>query len=170
MATVTHIQGAGVSFTFALEGAEKVDVGLSRFGVDIKDWTPFFRDELAPQFFRDVISNFDSQGRKYTGSWPELSPAYRIWKAAHFPGKPILVRSGKLRGSLVPGGGPGQVRRVSSSNAEFGTSIPYGDTHQKGRGRIPQRRFLFLQASQTYGRILHGWLVRMARELGLKAA
>lgn len=99
-------------------------------------------DPFVYQHFREW---FDSQGE---GTWEPLSNEYAAWKAANYPGAPILVASGDLRRSLVDQGSKGNVRRIERDSAEWGTDIFYAKFHQMGtgtrnsgdgRGNMPQR-------------------------------
>ena len=172
MAVISKIAGAGVRFQFELEGFEKVDVGLSRFGHDIQDWRPFFEDYVVPQFFGDIQANFDAQGA-YVGGWTPLSVWYAAWKAKVAPGMPIMQFSGRLRASFDPDHGSiEQVRIIRPLEASFGTSVPYARKHQFGdpSTRLPQRRIVFLASSQTYGRLAHRFVTDVRQKSGLQGA
>ena len=135
-------------------GQAPVDVALSRFGGLIRDFRPFFRDALAPKFFEDVVRRFERVGA-YGGpdgarQWAPLSPPYKRWEDWHYPGKPILQRTGRLirsltwnRGMFGPGGGRGNVGRdgvfrVTMNSADLGTAVEYAHWHQTG-ARATQR-------------------------------
>jgi phage gpG-like protein len=137
-----------IRLTLELEGQDKVDLALSRFGRDVRDWRPFWRDALAPKFFQDVQSNFDREGKMaHEGGWKPLAPGYAAWKRRNYPGKKILERTLKLRRSLTwrgslfsPGGGrgnlgPGGIFRPTPDSVELGTSVPYAKYHQQGGQR-----------------------------------
>jgi phage gpG-like protein len=177
MAVIRQIEGAGIRFSFELEGFEKVDVGLSRWGQDLQDWRPFFEQYVVPQFFGDIQSNFRTQGsyvynrdRGLTGGrfggWPPLSARYAAWKSKVAPGQPLMVFSGRLRASLEPDS-PSieQVRTIRPLEAILGTSVPYAYKHQHGdpSTHLPQRRIVFLASSQTYGRLAQRYIVDIRR-------
>lgn len=119
-----------VRFTTALEraGAELLDVG--------KHILP----KLLPVLEVESAKQFDAEGSgPQAGSWAPLSTTYAKWKEAHFPGKPILERTGALRGALT-GPAPYARRDVSGDTLSFGTiGLPYASFHQTGTRRMPAR-------------------------------
>lgn len=160
----------GVGFGFEIEGFERVQVSLQRFGESIRDWRPFWRDYFAPWFYRQIERNFELEGR-LAGGWAPLEERYAAWKAAHFPGKTILRRTDRLFNSLrFEGGQPGPegIFRDGHESLEVGTSVPYAIYHQRGAvlaqrfisaAKLPRRPFLFLAPSMrsTIGRLMHTW-------------
>jgi phage gpG-like protein len=171
--------------------SDRVEFALSRFGRDVEDWRPFWKEWFAPRFFSDVQENFDREGAKQGARWVPLSPAYKAWKDRKFPGRKILERSYALRQSLTWSGsglGPRGVFRPRADSLELGTSVRYGIFHQRGaigsyrraasytrRGRarvvggggLPQRRFLFLMTAGVYARLMQQWLVGLRAASGL---
>ena len=79
-------------------------------------------------------------GRRFRGAgnkrFVPLSPAYAAWKAVRYGKKPILVRTGTLRDSII---GHGKVRLVGSVVEIIFTVPEYGSYHQKGEGHLPKR-------------------------------
>lgn len=177
MAGITQGVYSDVRLSFAGEGYESFQTEQRLLVEGLSDFTPFWRDYAAPKFFDDVQRNFETEG-SYVGGWKPLNPAYARWKATHYPGKPILQRSERLRRSLEWSGGqvgPGGVARFSERSAEFGTSVPHGRRHQDGAGRLPQRRIIFLpqSAGESYARLLQRYVadVRLnARRAATRAA
>lgn len=94
--------------------------------------------------------------------WPALTEKYGKWKAIHYPGRPILVRSGKLFKYAIAGeiadlkiGGGGRNRTgfklqwdAPAGTTEQGKRDPYGILHQFGH--IP---------GASVGRPIRPWLV-----------
>lgn len=68
--------------------------------------------------------------------WPALSEPYGSWKEAHFPGRPILVRTGALYDHLTS---EFDIAEVGRHSARFGTALGYGMYHQTGTPRMPAR-------------------------------
>lgn len=165
--------GGSVRLTFEIVGGERLDVTLSRFGQEVSDWRPFFREEVAPKFFETLQSNLAGQG-SYVGGYAPLSEPYGSWKAQHYPGKTILRREDQIYNSLTWSGGPGPggVYRDSPSSVEMGTSVPHAGPHQVGSGRLPVRKIVFLPvgASESYGRLAHRWVVAQAKAAGLNTS
>lgn len=161
--------------TVSVEGGERVDVAISRFTEYMRDLRPFWITEFAPKWYADVQANLAGLGNR-VGGWPPLSPRYAAYKARVRPGRPMMVFNGALRKSLTPstiGGAvnnnPGAVFRPGPTSMEIGSSIKYARAHQLGLGRLPQRRIVWLAASQTYGRLLHRWAQAQSKAAGLHA-
>lgn len=130
-----------LDLTIAMPGLPALTVGLSRLRTGIADWTPFWRDEFAPFFYRYVQQDFVLEGGGSGASWAELSPKYAAWKQRHFPGRGILVREGALKASLAGVEAVGAIFRPTATALEIGTSVPYAIYHQAPRpgSRLPQR-------------------------------
>lgn len=185
MADATIRSDAGlVRLTFAIEGYERVSVGLSRWARQIRDFRPFWRQYVAPWFFAALVKHFHNQGI-LVGGWRPLSPRYAAWKARRYPGKTILRRTDRLIRSLTWSGGvvvqgagyggsvgPEGVFLAEETGAAFGTRVPYAHAHHYGAGRLPQRRILHLPpgASRTLGRMLHRWAHAQATALGVTSS
>lgn len=170
----------GATFSLALEGFDSVTVAVSRFGENIRDWRPFWRDYFAPDFYGRIARNFELEG-KLAGGWQPLESRYAAWKAAHYPGKTILRRTDRLFNSISwtgDGPGPEGIFRADPSSLELGTSVPYAKWHQLGAvlhqrfisaATLPRRPFLFLVPGMrsTIGRLLHAWAFDRMRAAGL---
>lgn len=124
-------------FTFAVEGETQVDRTLARFAENIGDARPVW-EALADRFAKVEARQFDSEGGYGSGGWPALSPAYAAWKARHYPGKPILERTGALRASLTER--PFGIEVIEHGSMTLGSGIDYGKYHQAGGDHLPQRR------------------------------
>ncbi len=160
-----------VRLQLTIDGADRVDVALSRFGAQLGDLRRFWTQYAAPKLYRDIQDNFDQTGA-LSGGWAPLSPRYAAWKATHYPGRPLMVRTGRLKQSLTHDG-PEGILETSHRVMVIGTRIRYAKHHQRGgstAGRPPQRRLLFLirGASQSLGRLLHAFAVDEARRAGLR--
>lgn len=124
-------------FTLTLEGEAQIDRTLARFHDNVTDARPLW-DELAAKFARIEVRQFNSEGAYGSGGWPALSPRYAAWKARHYPGRPILERTGELRRSLTQR--PFGIEELTPASMTIGSGIDYGRYHQKGGGNLPQRR------------------------------
>lgn len=132
-------------FTFTVEGETQIDRTLARFADNIDDARRLW-NVLADRFAKLETRQFDSEGAYGSGGWPALSPAYGAWKAAHYPGKPILERTGDLRDSLTRR--PFGVEVIETGHMVLGSGIDYGRFHQAGAGALPQRRPVELPESE----------------------
>jgi hypothetical protein len=132
-----------LELTVSLPGLPALTVGLSRLKTDLADWRPFWTDRFAPFFYRQILENFVLEGAATGDRWAPLSTAYAIWKASHFPGTGILVRSGAMKASLTSANAPNAIFRLAANGTglEIGTSLPYAIAHQNPKlgSRLPQR-------------------------------
>ncbi len=175
-ATVGRASAAPFRLQLSIDGEQVVDVALSRWRTGLDDLREFFVRYLAPKLYRDIEDNFDAEGglSDSPGQWAPLSPAYAAWKAKHYPGRGILVRTGALKRSLTLTGerpGPDGIFEASRAALVFGTRIRYARHHQRPSGsRPPRRRILFFLrgASETFGRLLHAYSVDQAKAAGLR--
>ena len=70
---------------------------------ELEDFTPVL-ERTRDLIFEWVGTAFDTGGATTAGGpWAALSPRYRAWKDAHFPGRPVLSASEALRHSLTGG-------------------------------------------------------------------
>lgn len=141
-------------------GEEELRLGFSRFVDEIKDFGPAFEDIVRLLEQSIVPEIFAQEGARIGESWPALSPAYAAWKGKHYPGRPLLVRTGEMKSSLIGKTGH-SIRRKTATSFEYGTNLPYGIFHQLGGQRIPRRKFLGLAADDriAMGKIMHKYAV-----------
>jgi phage gpG-like protein len=138
---------------FAFFGEEQIDRTLDRF-VKADDMRPAWR-RLRERFVAYETETFGSEGH---GSWQPLSPPYAAWKGRHFPGKTVMRREDTLFHSLTDNL---DIDVEEPAFAIFGTSDPVGEYHQKGAGRLPQRKVIDLSETerQEWVRSVQEWLV-----------
>lgn len=122
--------------TFSFYGDVQLDRTLARFSDNVGDARPVW-EKLAAAFARAERRQFKSQGAYASGGWSPLSPKYAEWKARHYPGQPILVRTGELRASLTER--PFGVEVIEPQQMAVGSDVDYGAFHQRGDG-LPRRR------------------------------
>src|SRR4051812_24138664 len=128
MARVIKV-GRSVNLTITIDD-ERLQLTLKNVTMRLDDFRRFWTDFFAPQFFADIQKNFELEG-KLVGGWRALSPGYAAWKLRHYGPKPILVRTGALKASLMPRG-RGNILRAFKARGEFGSQIPYLTKHQRG--------------------------------------
>lgn len=159
---------AGI-LSFEILGGDSVKKGLAAFLDSLTDLRPFWRDVFAPRYFGIVQDLFATGGRGRAangrfrgGAWAALSPKYRIWKQAHYPGQPTLVREGDLRESVRWSGhvGVGGIFDAQPAFVLVGTSIPYAKFHQYGTETMPKRPFLPQPDPAVFAPLMKAWLLR----------
>lgn len=122
--------------------SQKIIDGLEKSGkFDIR---PTMR-VIGVGYRKEVKAIFEKQQPRGEGEkWKPLSDRYKAWKSSHFPGTPILVRTGELKRSMTQEGAPGNITLISKTGAVFGTSISYGIYHDSDQPRdsgLPRRNF-----------------------------
>jgi phage gpG-like protein len=126
----------GVRMSFDFYGDVQLDRTLERFAESVADATPAW-EKMADRFVRVERRQFASEGAYGSGGWAPLSPRYAAWKAAHYPGKPILRRTDDLWRSLTTGPA---IRVITPSMMIVGSDVAYGRYHQRGGPKLPRRR------------------------------
>jgi phage gpG-like protein len=102
-----------------------------------RDFKPVFLK--AEKELNDAyVKNFTSNG-SLVGGWAPLDRQYGSWKSSNFPGRPTLVRSGRLFRSIQSF----PVRKIGKKSATFGTDVPVAKFHQYGTWSMPERRIIF---------------------------
>lgn len=89
-----------LSITVKVSGTKEVKAKLRKLGQELymlQSAMTAIGDSLS-KYYRDV--GFSSQGGVFGGQWPRLSPAYAARKAKEYPGRPILVKTGKMQRSF----------------------------------------------------------------------
>jgi phage gpG-like protein len=135
----------GTRFTFSFEGEVQIDRTIARVIDAVTDMRPVW-EKLATRFAAVERRQFASEGGYGSGGWPALSPAYAAWKAANYPGRPILERTGTLKRSLTSR--PFGVEVLDARSFAVGSGIDYGRFHQAGAGNLPRRRPVELPESE----------------------
>jgi len=108
---------------------------FDRFAGNLKTSMKFIAPELTELLERTVKARFEKQGEggPVSGKWAELSEEYKAWKDIHYPGQPVLVRTGALRDALTDSGSSGAFRESTNQTFGFGTrGIEYASFHQTG--------------------------------------
>jgi phage gpG-like protein len=136
-----------LKFTFTTTPSEaQFSRAFTRFGNEVADLTPAF-EAIADNFHEGEQEMFASEGGG-AGGWEKLSPDYAKWKAANYPGKPILQRTGLLMESLTDRSGPGSKFEMSPMRLLMGTGLKHAGYHQAGTGKMPARPPIKLTETQ----------------------
>lgn len=150
---------SSLTLSFDVVGDNRLESIFDHLALIPEDFRPAF-EEMAEDFWEHEREVFDSEGP----GWRPLSDSYEKWKQKHYPGQPILVRTGALRASLTGGFAEDSVFDVRPKSMEIGTSSPYAIFHQTGSVRVedhpPKRTEMTLPDSlQTkWNRRMVNWL------------
>lgn len=151
-------------------GQVEMDRGLARFTDGIADWRPIW-NVFGDTFYAYLSGQFQSEGAEGLGTpWKPLSAQYAAWKAKHFPGKPILQRTGALMASLTGPKAAGSVFAPMPKSLTIGSTVPYALYHQLGTGRMPQRKEIVLteEAKRELMKLAQMYLIQIASSCGFR--
>ena len=137
-----------VSLTFSVAGDVQLDRALSLASKNIKNIFGIAGPDIRDDFLQNEQEQFRTEGGHGSGGWQDLSPAYAAEKAKHYPGAPILVRTGALRSSLTRESDQNFIYRAQPLTLTLGTRVPYGVYHQKGGPDLPVRKPIELIEAQ----------------------
>lgn len=160
-------------FRFRMEvaGQVQMDRGIARFSEGLADYRPIW-PVIEDDFYAQVKDQFRTEGEEGGDRWKELTPDYAGWKEAHFPGKPILERTGDLLSSLTNPNDPNTVRIEGRKTLTLGSAIPYAIYHQTGSrdSKLPARPEI--QLTEAFKRsVMHNvqvYLVQIASQSGMR--
>jgi len=156
-------------FTLTVAGETQMDRGIARFADGVSDYRPLW-PEIYALFLEEERGQFASEGSHGGSQWAPLSPRYAKWKEVRYPGRPILVREGTLRGSLTDRNAPGAVFQPEPRKLVMGSSVPYALFHQMGTRRMPARPEIKLTEpfKRKAMKQLQSYLVERATEAGFR--
>lgn len=123
------------TFAKALDKAIK-QVGNLRFAMG----------EISRDIFKTTKQNFILGG---SGKYPPLTSKYAAFKQRVAPGASILVFDGTLRNSVTGTGDGNTIRNIGKQSLIQGTRVPYARFIQEGTGKMPARKFLFIDNAQS---------------------
>jgi phage gpG-like protein len=119
---------------------ERVAVAFERLGDELVDFGTHVFPKLVPVLERAVEGQFDAEGKGPHGSWAPLSDSYEQVKQVRWPGRPLLVASGKLKEALTSSSSPFAKRVIAKDSFDFGTlGVEYASFHQTGTLQMPDR-------------------------------
>lgn len=104
------------------------------------DLRPVFR-WAKRELEKSYAANIAASGL-LAGGWDPLSPSYALWKAARFPGAPMMVRTGRLFRSISELN-DSSINVITKTSAQFGTTVEYAKFHQYGTSKMPKRKIVF---------------------------
>lgn len=130
----------GVWFRVDFKNLEQVTRSLQKILDGLTDMKPFFRRFFVPAYLQDMQLQFETEGQ-FVGGWDGLSPSYRRWKEARYPGRLILQRTRKLKNSFSPGGRSKYLQVIlRPRSARIETLLPYAaEVNVERKIMIPPR-------------------------------
>jgi phage gpG-like protein len=157
--------------SFNIEGDIQISRNLTQLESNMKDWSPEFKDtgEYLKGFFSGEV--FDSEGSVFNEPWQALSPAYAIQKEKKYPGKGILVATGKMRDSFKYDNGSTYVRVYNDVQNSAGVNYFVFHQSNKPRYRLPRRIVMKLdeRRKQDIIQIFRRGLQRQINRSGFKS-
>lgn len=104
---------------------------FERFGAELPNTPRHVFKHLIAAVEEFTKRQFKAEGLgPVAGKWRELSPKYKAWKEARYPGKPILERTGALKAALTESSSPHAYRAYDNTSFAFGTrGLPYATYH-----------------------------------------
>ena len=127
------------------EGTQELIFSLKGFSRDVSLLTEPLEDS-GRYMQQQAIANFAASGAlMQPGGWPPLAESTERKKAKYWPGRPMMVRTGKLRRSFEIDG-----PRIGKNYGEIEVYNPvhYAVEHQEAWGLLPQRILLRFQKQQ----------------------
>jgi phage gpG-like protein len=114
---------------------------FERAGAEVANVGKHILPRLASALEGIIAEQFEAEGKgPDSGKWAPLSEDYAKWKEQHFPGMPILQRTGLLMAGLISSDAPTANRDISGDTLAFGTKgVPYASYHQTGTPKMPER-------------------------------
>jgi hypothetical protein len=138
---------AGFEVTYVVGGREdenaleRLVAAFERAGDELADFGKYAWPKLGPLLENTLKNQFDAEGEGTAGHWAPLSAQYAAWKAANYPGMPILQRIGTLYEGLTSSSSPFAAREQSGDDFTFGTrGVTYASYLQTGTRRMPARQ------------------------------
>lgn len=161
-----------------IDGKVELNRVLTGIADDLQDWRPAL-NEMADDWYRNQGAIFYAAGaHEGLPGWEALSPRYALWKGINYPGRPMLVLSGRLRAAITQRGGRGAIERIKERELILGANVPVGSfnlalLHQRGTRTMPARPVMRISQPQRnrFVSILHTYLFgqqmhdRVSREL-----
>lgn len=167
-----------VQIQFSVDG----DTQISRQLEMARSWSEDLHEplgEMVDLIVENVRAQFDTEGAQGAhGLWQPLSDAYGRWKAAHWPGRPILVLTGGMKGAML---NKTTAVHVGTDRAVYEPKSRIAGFHQKGETwvgpswghaqqqlhHLPQRKMVDLPDDFKHAavdRVFARWVARKLAE------
>lgn len=135
-----------IGFSLQIVGLDGLDAKIAA----ARQWAqaPFAGSaalRIRDDFTVETTRSFATRGRSTGHAWKALTPAYAAWKQAHYPGRPLMIRTGRLSRSLTDVNNRNFIfSRKSGMRLILGSRVKYGGYHQRGTQRLPARSLFIL--------------------------
>lgn len=137
----------GLNLRYYVAGAEEplalqqLTAAFERAGDNFQRYGEFVFPRLIPVLEKSAAAQIAAGGRgPNAGRFRRLSPAYAQWKLRHYPGRPILVRTGKMLDALTRSESGVALRYFNRRELIFGSQgLEYAGFHQTGTLQMPAR-------------------------------
>jgi hypothetical protein len=116
--------------------------GFEAWSRAVEDMSPVMR-RIGDDVVEDVGNMFGTEGAMAGAPYPPLSPGYAKQKEAEFPGRPILVRTGRMRREMLD---KLTAVHVSKDRMLYEPVSGIAMYHQKGTEHMPARRMVAFTA------------------------
>jgi phage gpG-like protein len=113
-------------------GLQQVRRKLSSTAAFVEDPRPAL-EIVVEDMFRVISATFDSQGRRYGGSWAGISPKWRARKIAQGKDPRILHYNLYLRRAFTERGADHQILTVSKTSISLRSDLPYANVQNAKR-------------------------------------
>lgn len=124
---------------FAATGDRHYSRGFYALAHEVEDMSPVF-DRIAMDIRHGVEEQFMTEGDAGGTPWAPLSPDYGAWKDAHYPGMPLLVRTGEMRHQLLDP----DAFSVGKTSLRYEPASDIAIYHQFGTRYMPKRKVLVI--------------------------
>ncbi|HWQ32545.1 MAG TPA: phage virion morphogenesis protein [Blastocatellia bacterium] len=132
--------------TLTVENVAQFDRTFTRFTENLTDLRQIWPGVIT-ELRQIVREQYAGQGIGPSGSWPRLARSTEAYKAKHFPGRQILVRTGRAYLSLTSNTADSIVE-AGPDTLSFGTRRQGQRFHQTGTRKMPRRAILDLNETQ----------------------
>lgn len=106
---------------------------------DRSAWKRALKSIVAVFGFKDVVDHFRKE-QGPDGQWPELGGWYKDRKHKKYPGRPMLVMSGRLRQGFLPT----NIRENDEASVAMFNPTEYAGKHDRGEDGVKQRKFMWI--------------------------
>lgn len=169
---------AWVQVSFSVDG----DTQIARQLEMARSWAEDLHEPLAEMMdliLENVRAQFETEGAQGAhGRWQALNADYAKWKERHWPGRPILVRDGGMKGAML---NKLTAVHVGRDRALYEPKSSIAGYHQKGETwvgpswghpqqqlhHLPQRKMVDLPEDFKHAavdRVFARWVNRKLRE------